>query len=398
MADLDFKTPEQIAEEYLTELKALKPDVNRDQKDSDWWIRSRVVGGTVSGVYADQRLIANDAFPQRARRDAVGRALETYLNDSFKSPTNAEGFAAVFGTPGTPFPALSQMTYGPNGNVYQTTADVEMGASGDALAPVESVSTGQDQNLLSGAELTISSPPAGIDATASASGDISSGRDEESTAEGASRVLDFIREPISGGTSSDYRQWARNADDAVVEASTIRFHKGLGTVGIVITAGTTDIDKALDEGAPVVLTPSGALIQIVQDYIDARKPDTDCAEVLSPELLEVDVSVRVRFAQGGLTTVLAGQTLTQGELVQREVKRAIYKTPPGGRRFGNQGYVVASEIEEVIDQGLSSSPYSVGVIEMLVDRQVDDLSATGTNLAIGPTQVPIPGSINVTEF
>lgn len=395
---LDFKTPSDVAQEYLDYLKATKPEVNIDQTDQDWWVRAQGNGGIVSGSYSDQRLIANDAFPQKARHDALGRFLDLYFQGTFKEATAASGFA-VFTGDGTGEVTLGlQGVYQPNNNAYQATDTVPFNGATAILVPVASVDTGQDQNLLSGAILFISSPPAGVNSNASASGDIASGRDSESDPEAAARILDRIRFPPAGGTANDYRGWAINSDDAVVDASVIRFYRGLGTVGVVITAGTTDIDKAINEGSPVILIPSQALVNIVQDYIDERKPLTDCATVVTPASVGVDVNVKVRFASGDINTILAGQTLTQGQLVVREVKRAIYKTPPGGRRFGTSGYVVCSEIEEVIDIGLSASPYTTGDLEILVDRQVDDLSATGPNLLIATTQIAIPGMINVEEM
>lgn len=395
---LDFKTPQQVAQEYLDYLKATKPEVNIDQVDQDWWVRAQTNGGVVSGAYSDQRLIANDAFPQKARHDALGRFLDLYFQGTFKEATAASGFAVIKGDGTGSVPIGLQAVYEPNNNAYQVTETTPFLGATAILVPVASVDTGQDQNLLSGAPLLISSPPGNIDADASASGDIGSGRDSESDPQAAARILDRIRFPPAGGTANDYKQWAINSNDAVVDASVIRFYRGLGSVGVVITAGTTDIDKAINDGSPVILIPSQALVDIVQDYIDERKPLTDCATVVTPASVGVDVSVKVRFASGDIDTVIAGQTLTQGELVQREVKRAIYKTPPGGRRFGTSGYVVCSEIEEVIDLGLSASPYTIGDLEILVDRQVEDLSATGPNLYILPTQIALPGTINVEEM
>jgi hypothetical protein len=137
----------------------------------------------------------------------------------------------------------------------------------------------------------------------------------------------------------------------------------------------------------------------VQEYIDIKKPLTDCATVLKPTPVSIDVTVKVRFVDGGLNTIPAGQQLTQEQLVVREVKRAIYKTPAGGRRFGASGFVVASEIEETIDFNLSSSPITVGAIgEFVTDRQVLNLSASGANRYVLETDLPEPGTITVELF
>lgn len=395
---IDFLTPAQIADNYLLWLKGLRPNINTEQTDSDWWIRAQVIGGVTSGIYADQRLIANDAFPQRARREAVGRALELWLDDTFRSPTQAEGDALVTGASGSSVPANTQFLFALTGNVYQSTDAVDFDGETAILVPIISVNGGQDQNLLSGAALVISSPPPGVDANASASGNIADGRNEETTAEGSARVLARIREPISGGTASDYEQWAVEADPAVVSANVIRFYDGLGTVGVVIAAGTTDIDEALNNNEPVVLIPSEELIERVQEYISERVPLTDCAIVLAPTGVDVDVTVRVVLQSGNLDSIPAGQTLTQEELVQREVKRAIYKTKAGGRQLGASGFLVASDIEETIDVGLSAEPTVTGLIPILLDRQVLDLSDSGPNYPLLSVQLAQPGTITVEEM
>lgn len=245
----------------------------------------------------------------------------------------------------------------------------------------------------------LSSPPAGVSSIAVALTNLSDGRDLESNDEAATRILNRVRFPIAGGTVSDYQQWAVEADPSVIEANIIRFIFGPGTVGVVFTAGTTNIDEALNNGDAVVRVPSDDLVDTVTTYIDAKNPLTDCLTVLKPVLVSVDVTVRVRFVDGGLNTVPSGQTLTQEQLVQREVKRAIYKTPPGGRRFGATGFVVASEIEEVIDQGLSAAPYTEGeFVQILIDRQVDDLSSSGSNRTILDTELAEPGTITVVDL
>lgn len=110
--------------------------------------------------------------------------------------------------------------------------------------------------------------------------------------------------------------------------------------------------------------------------------------------------MNVRWADGYEgSQVLAGQTLTLTQLVEREIKRAIYKVPVGGRKIGASGYVIASEIEEALDQALSALPYAQGTIaEAIIDRQIEDLTATGTNRLVRNIEIFIPGTITVNEL
>lgn len=401
---VNFLTPDEIAKQYLLHLKGLKPEVNIDQTDSDWWVKGQAIGGLMSGVYADQRKIADDAFPQNARHDALERHIDLYFGGGFNPATQSTGEVGVTGTIGSTIPQFTEFLHQQTGNTYQATEDTPLPdaislTQASGVVSVLSVGAGQDQNLLEGSALVISSPPIGINAAAVAVTDISDGRNAESDDEARQRILDRVRFPLAGGTVTDYKQWARDADPSVVETNVIRFIYGPGTVGVVITAGTTDIDDAVNRGIPVIREPSQALVDKVQNYINAKNPLTDCAFVFGPQPVNQDVTVRVRYVDGDNDTVPAGQTLTQREMVQREVRRAIYKTPPGGRQLGGQGYLVCSEIEEVIDLNLSAEPYTEGEIaQILADRQVDDLAASGPNRRLLPSQMAEPGTITVIEM
>lgn len=395
---LIYKSPNDVSSEYLTKLKNLKPEVDVNRQDSDWWVRGQVVGGVVSGLYGDQAKIADDAFPQNSRHEALQKHLNTYFGRDFNPPQPSLGTVIVSGTPASFMPAGTEFIYAPNGNTYKSVLDLTLSAA-TGLVDILSDGSGQTQNLLSGTVMQLSSPPAGFNSSATSIGPIGGGRNAESDTEAATVVLEFIRQPPAGGTAADYKRFAQESDASVVDANVIRFINGLGTLGICITAGTTDIDDAVNNNQPVVREPSDALVDIVQEYVDTQKVETDCVSVFGPQVITVDVTVKVRYASGGNATVVSAFGLTQAQLVQREVKRAMYKTPPGGRQFNSNGYIVASEIEQVIDLGLSAEPYETGIYaSILVDRQVSDLSASGANLLILPTQIAEPGSITVVEM
>lgn len=245
-----LKTPSQIAQDYRNYLKGLKPDVNVDQTDSDWWIRSQVVGGVVAGVYADNYLVSNDAFPQQARKEAIAQFLQTYfgadpVQGNFLPATVSQGFASVTGNPGEVVNLNLQAVYAPNGNTYvvQTTTTLDL-ISGTGLVPFQSVAAGQSQNLSAGAILSFPSPPAGLNATCIvASGGFTDARDPESLEQARARIITRIRNPLSVGRVTDYEQYAMAADPSVTSASVSRYPYGLGTVGVYITSGTTDIDS-----------------------------------------------------------------------------------------------------------------------------------------------------------
>ena len=405
MADIasTIQTPSQIAQNYLTILKAIKPSVDISTQDSDWWIRGQVVGGVVAGVYADLRLNANDAFPDRARQDAVLRFLALYFTGTqagLLPATQAQGNVVVSGSPGATVSQNLQFLYDPNGNAYQATATVVLPSSPAQTVtgsiPVQSVNAGQAQNLLAGAQLTITSPPSGIlpQATVDANG-LADATDQESLTAARARIVERLQQPLGVGRVSDYIQYAEAADPSVTSASVIRFPFGLGTVGVVITSGTTNIDEAIDQGQTISVIPSDELVATVQAYLDINSPVTDCVTVFKPNQITQDVTVFVKYASGIGSTILSGQTLTQDQLVQREVMRSLYKTPAGGSQIGGSGFVLASNIEQTIDVMLSDESVETGSIPILLDRRVAPLTVTGFNRAMLANEVVTPGTITV---
>lgn len=398
---LNFPTPSQLAAQYLVILKSLKPEVDTSRQDSDWWIRSQVVGGVMSGVYADQQLVSQDAFPQSARLSALVNHLYTYFGSGLIQPQPSSGSIAVTGTNGLDIPVGTQWVYLPNGNSYQTTSDVVLSGT-TGILPIQSIGVGQVQNLLDQAPLQCSTPPAGLNPNAVAIGPIGSGRDQETQAEAAARILAFIQSPPAGGTVTDYVAFAKAGSPQVVGANVIRWILGFGSIGIVITAGTTDIDTALNDGVPIVLIPSQATINTVQAYVNTQKVVTDCVTVFAPTPLNVTITVWVRFLSGNAATIEPNTGLTQDALVKREIQRAVYKTPPGGRQFNGQGYLVVSEIEQQLDASLSAEPYATGsYAQILLDRRVESLQPgipdpdSEPDLPMTAVQLAIPFVINV---
>lgn len=399
-----FKTPSECGNDFLTYLDAQDDSINPAQKDSDHWIRSRAYGGVASGVHADAQLVRDDAFPQSARADALEKWLFALFKSGFRPAEQARGPVEMSGClPGEHLPIASEFLHLPTGNTYLTLSDSVVDGDGDLTVEVKSVDVGQAQNLFADAPLQLSQPPSGFSATGRVGAtNIADGRDPETPDQARQRILDRFRQPIKGGTVSDYRQYARDADPSVIAASVIRFYRGLGTMGVLITSGTSDIDKAVNGDQAIVLIPSDALVLLVDDYLNSVNPNTDIAFSIKPTLLPTAALASVRFSSGDAATVVddplnPGAAITQGDMVKREMKRAIYKTGLGGRKIAGAtaGFVYVSDIEQTIDANLADTPEAQGSIAQIVaDRQVS-ITGGAPNLAVGGLYIPVPGVLTV---
>jgi hypothetical protein len=144
-----------------------------------------------------------------------------------------------------------------------------------------------------------------------------------------------------------------------------------------------------------VVQPSEELKEIVRSYVEALNPINDIAYVDGPTERTVNVSCKVAFVSGTKNTLVQGTTVTQGEFVVREIKRAIYKTPVGGRSVNGVPALRAADIEEQIDYNLSSQPYAVGLTYQFVgDRQVT-LTGGTPNITLSSNEVAVPGTITI---
>jgi uncharacterized phage protein gp47/JayE len=405
-----FPKPTEIETSYFTTLKSIKPTFNPNDRNSDFVIRGRAISGVVSGVYGDQKKVNNDTWINSARPEALtkhGADLDIPQQPAVKA--NGPQIRAT-GTVGAAIPVGASLRYVPTGALYTVTTGGVIGGGGSGDFVVEANAAGQIGNVAFPDDLEFISPPTGINAVAALVQNISDGSDAESVDSYRRRLLDRMQQPPSGGNVTDYPTFAFAASPSVRSARVIRFGRGLGTVDVYITTGTTDVDAAVTQGLAIVRVPSPTVIAAVQTYYEEHVPYTDCPQVYGPTEVPVDVTIGVIPAAGlTLASVPADPDfnplgLTVGELVQREVERVLWKNPVGGRVLPGSagGFLVASDIEENVDVWLSGVPDPVsgalpGKIPCISDRQVKPLFGLLYDLPLLGNELTMPGTITVVE-
>lgn len=404
-----FLTPAQIEEQYFQILKSIKPSLNINDQNSDFVIRGKAFAGLTSGIYGDQSKVDNDTYVSVARPEALTlHGLDLGIEQQPATAAKSSQ-VRVTGTNGTVVnPGDITFLYSPTGILY-TNINGGTISGGQLDLQIEAQSTGQIGNVKAPDTLQIVSPPSGVNASASIIQDITDGADIESTDSYRSRLLARLQHPPAGGNEFDYPQFAFDADPSVRSAYIKRFGRGLGTVDVYITSGTTDIDDAVTNGQPVLRIPSGITLGVVQSYYDSHAPLTDCPMVYAPNEVPIPVSVKVRLAQGlTLSSIPSNPTynplgLTVSALISREIARVLYKLPVGGRQIPSlpNGYVTASDIEEGLDVWLSAVKDSntgsyIGKIPVLADRQVQALDSPNTNYELMSNELAAPDTVTIT--
>ena len=404
-----FPTPSQIEVQYLQILKSIKPSLNTNDKNSDFVIRGKAFTGIASGLYGDQQKVRNDIWVRSARPEAViehGLDWGIERQPATKSKCTS---APLTGTNGTVVgPGDLTFLYAPTNVLYTNTTGGTV-SGGILNVAIQSETTGQIGNVLAPDELIIVSPPTGIDPTVTLTASISDGSDIESIDSLRQRIINRMQNAPAGGNETDYPNFAFDADPSVRSAFIRRFGRGLGTVDAYITTGTTDIDNAVTNGIPIVRIPGAGVIATVQAYYDSHVPLTDCPRVYAPAQENINATVKVVLASGlTLSSVPSDATynplnLNVQQLIQREVKRVIYKLPVGGRVLPGSpnGYVTASDIEESLDVWLSAvkDPITgvyLGKLPILADRQCQPLDSPNVNKQLSANALAEPQTIIVT--
>jgi len=403
-----FPTPSQINDQYQKILKSIKPSINTNDQNSDFVIRGKTFSGIVSGLYGDQDKVDKDSFVSSMRPESLALA-GSDLGINKQPATQSIGVQVrIYGTNGIAI-GVGSLTF-----LYTATNIMYTNTTGGTISggflDVEVLCdvAGQIGNVASPDVLTIVSPPANVTTIADIKKDITDGSDIESDDSYRARILSKKQNPPSGGNEIDYPRFAFEANPSVRSALIRRFGRGLGTVDVYITTGTTDIDTAITNGEPIIRIPSPTILNIVQQYYNQHVPLTDCPGVFAPTEVNVDIAVNVVLAQGLLLTSVPSDpvnnplNLTVQQLIEREISRVLYKLPVGGRDvpgFTN-GFVTAGDIEEGLDVWLSSvrDPISgtyEGKIPILADRQCQKLDSPNWNKALTESQLAAPGTLTV---
>jgi uncharacterized phage protein gp47/JayE len=402
-----FPSPSDIFSQYTTILKSLRPDININDPSGEAIIRGKVLAGIISGLYGDQQMVDNDTYLQDARPEALDRrGADLGLPRQPSTPSISPDILFT-GTPGSTAQVGLTLIYIPTGVLYTLQVAVTLDATGNGHGNIQANVNGQIGNVVAGDTLQIVSPPPGFTSTVTLVQTLADGTDIESDGLYRGRLILRFQRPPSGGNSFDYPAFAFQADPSVRTALIRRFGRGLGTVDVYITTGTTDVDTAINQGLSIVRVPSSTLITTVQNYYNAWVPLTDCPGVFGPTEIPQAVTVRVNLAAGLILSSIPADPvynilgLTVQQLIVREVSRVLYKVPVGGRSLPGyvNGFVVASDIEYNLDIYLSavtdSSGQIIGKVPILVDQEVNNLDGANTNRQILANQLVVPGNITV---
>jgi uncharacterized phage protein gp47/JayE len=191
----------------------------------------------------------------------------------------------ITGTAGSTWATTHILSATQSGIRYAPLAGGVMPAAETTTITVEALTGGDETALPSGTQLVWESPPAGLSALATSTGNPSGGANAEDVEDYRARVFDFYRNPVAGGTLHDFEQWALRAD-GVGYATAIRYRRAVGTVDVAV------LDPEMDDVSDTVLG-------YAQDEIDAETPALPrTVYAVKPVRTEVHVTRSLVMAPG----------------------------------------------------------------------------------------------------
>ena len=205
-------------------------------------------------------------------------------------------------------------------------------------------------------EMQALSAVSGITATL---GDIiTAGTDEENDDAMRARFYEKVRLPATSGNAYHYQQWALEVP-GVGAAKVIPLGDGPGTVTILVV----DSDKAVSPTLPGK----------VAEYIETVRPIGATVSVLSPDVLEINIAANVQL---------------DGSESLKEVKQ-VFKTE------------LTDFLKNLTFSGKRVSYAKIGnaLLDVPGVSDFDTFTINGVigNIAVGDRQVPVVGTISLTE-
>ncbi len=240
-------------------------------------VLATALAGIAALLYRVAAWVYRQIFPQTADDEALMRQGERYAIIRIAA-VKARLTATATGDNDTVIPT-GTLWVSAASLVYQQTVEAII-AGGTATITVECLTAGDAGTLSVGAVLTIASPIAGLNSTATVASVVTTGEDQEALEDYRTRVMERMQNAPQGGAAPDYVAWAREVA-GIVKAFAYNTAAGYVTVyPLQAITGTARI-------------PAAGKITEVQDYVSAAERRPLCANVLAAAMTELSVTVTI---------------------------------------------------------------------------------------------------------
>lgn len=345
----DFVTPTlpQILGQVATDL-AITGGVNPGQYNAVVEGVKYALSGVAHGLYAKLDNVALQCHPFTATGISLQQFAAVWGLASLP-PTAAGGTILFTGASRADIPAntLLQSRYGLE---YATGTDTIM-TGGSANVSVVCTLAGADTNLAAGEVLTVVTPLPGVNSSVTLAAPLTGGTDQEGDEALQARLFERVRNPVAGGSQTDYQGWALGFP-GVTRAWCTPCGMGAGTVLI-----TFMMDATYANGIPLAANAT-ALAAYLQPFVPA-----DCSKiyVVPPVAAPMNPAIAIK------PNTTATQAAVTASLTALILAEANYENGSGS------GVVLITQIEEAIDQ-------SLGIVDYVLSGPTANVSPSAGNI------------------
>ncbi|HDR1430093.1 TPA: baseplate J/gp47 family protein, partial [Pasteurella multocida] len=207
-------TLEDIRNAILRDYQSLEPNADISE-DSDNFARASALSAVAEGLYAHQKWIIKQFFPDTADTEFLEKHA-SLRGIRRRNATYASGRSAVITGNEHSQIRIGLLIKTEDNRFYETTESAVIDSSGTVTVVVRSLATGSSQNITQATKASFMSAPVGVQTDVTLS-NVVGGTDAESDTSLLERLLELIRRPPAGGNRYDYRNWALSVDgvDAV---------------------------------------------------------------------------------------------------------------------------------------------------------------------------------------
>ena len=317
---------------------------------------SRAVSYEVWRFYEQLRKVLPIAFvDETSGQYLVERCREFGIER--KEAGTAEVLLTFTGQNGTVIPAGTAAVTA-SGLEFDTTAEAAIGEKGTAEILARAAQSGAAYNVYAGRVNRLLTAIQGVTAVSNLN-PATGGYDEETDEALFARLDAFRKTPATSGNIHQYEQWAMETE-GVGAARAIDLWNGPGTVKVVLAGNDL---KPVSES---VRTAAAA-------YIESKRPAGPKVTVVSAEAVEINISVKVEL-----------DVSTDVQQVQDALTQALTDYLHG----------LAFRSSTVVLQRVA---YLLMGIDGVVDHDPPKMNGGTANVPIGETQVPVLGTVEVTE-
>lgn len=312
------------------------------------WVTARVFAGGWHAMYGVLDWLSRQILPSTSDDEQLVAQAALY-GLTKRPPQASDGSVRLTGTSGTVIPIGTELARS-DGVIVETTAAGTLASSEATIAAVAQ-EPGDEGNMELATALTLVSPIAGVDSTATAvagGGGWSTGSDIETTTELRARLAARIRETPQGGAEGDYVAWALQVS-GVTRARCLPEARGAGTVDVVFLHA---------EGTAPLGIPTSGQIAAVQTYLNAVAPVVADVLVRAPAVVDVDYT----FDSLDADTVDVHNAI-EAELTAMFAARALVSTTLSP----SDSYTAISSADGVVgfDVSVPSAPVTCDADEVL---------------------------------